>query len=61
MLERIANVIEFGLKDYDLVILGTAPTGHTLRLLSLPEAMAAWTQGLAALQHMADLLEQAGL
>ena len=27
---------------YDLVILDTAPTGHTLRLLALPELMAQW-------------------
>lgn len=46
LLERIARLITDPESEYDLIIFDTAPTGHTLRLLTLPEAMAAWTDGL---------------
>lgn len=48
LLERIAQLITQPDSGYDLIIFDTAPTGHTLRLMSLPEAMAAWTDGLLA-------------
>jgi arsenite/tail-anchored protein-transporting ATPase len=48
LLERVARIMTETANDYDLVIFDTAPTGHTLRLLHLPEAMAAWTEGLLA-------------
>lgn len=48
LLERIAQLICDPSDEYDLIIFDTAPTGHTLRLLTLPEAMAAWTDGLLA-------------
>lgn len=46
MLERVAEIMAFAGTEYDQVIFDTAPTGHTVRLLSLPEVMAAWTDGL---------------
>ena len=46
MLERVAEIMALAGTEYDQVIFDTAPTGHTVRLLSLPEVMAAWTDGL---------------
>jgi arsenite-transporting ATPase len=46
LLERIADMVVRGLADYDLIVFDTAPSGHTARLMALPEMMAAWTEGL---------------
>lgn len=54
MLERIAEVVEQGTKDYDLIVFDTAPSGHTARLMVLPEMMSAWTEGLIRRREKAD-------
>ena len=54
ILERIADVLETGLEDHDLVIFDTAPSGHTARLMSLPETMSAWTEGLLRRQNKSE-------
>lgn len=45
--------------DYQHIIFDTAPTGHTLRLLVLPEMMGAWTDGLLAQQRRQAKLRSA--
>lgn len=45
VLERIAEVVEQRPPE-TLVIFDTAPSGHTTRLVALPELMQAWTEGL---------------
>lgn len=36
--------------NWDRIIIDTAPSGHTLHLLTLPESMAAWTEALLTRQ-----------
>ncbi|MBT2216245.1 TRC40/GET3/ArsA family transport-energizing ATPase [Virgibacillus dakarensis] len=41
----ITIILEEG-KHFDKLIFDTAPTGHTIRLLSLPELMGIWIEGM---------------
>lgn len=54
MLERIAELVDEGLGGYDLVVFDTAPSGHTARLMALPELMSAWTDGLLRRQQASE-------
>ena len=54
LLERIADIVQDGIGSYDLIVFDTAPSGHTARLMVLPEMMSAWTEGLIKRREKAD-------
>ena len=59
LLERVATLMGHDGSRYDLVIFDTAPSGHTVRLLSLPEVMGAWMDGLLRHRQRAGRLTAA--
>lgn len=59
MLERIAQLIDAHRGTHDRIVVDTAPSGHTARLLALPELMSAWTDGLLRRRESSDRLSAA--
>ena len=57
LLDRMIDLIAANEKPrspYDLIVFDTAPTGHTMQLLRMPEAMTAWIEVL--LRHRKAVL-----
>jgi arsenite/tail-anchored protein-transporting ATPase len=54
LMQRVARIMAGEEVEYDQVIFDTAPTGHTLRLLTLPEIMTAWMDGLLRSRERSD-------
>jgi len=58
LLDRMIDlIVQHGAQAgaYDLIVFDTAPTGHTLQLLRMPDAMTAWIQALV--KHRRAVLE----
>lgn len=46
LLERVAKLSLGSSGDWDTVIFDTAPTGHTIRLLEMPQVLTVWAEGM---------------
>lgn len=59
LFDRMTDLILATTTDIDLLIFDTAPTGHTLRLLQMPESLGVWVGALASRRREMLLRQQA--
>lgn len=56
LIDWLAGLLDGVGRDYARIVLDTAPGGHTLRLLRLPQSLGRWTEELLDQQHRHDEL-----
>jgi arsenite-transporting ATPase len=55
LLDRMIDLVVDRERRFDIIVFDTAPTGHTLQLLRMPDAMTTWIQALV--RHRRAVLE----
>jgi len=58
LFERFTRILDTEGDEYDLIVFDTAPTGLTLRLLSLPDLMSDWIGGMIRQRRKVNTLER---
>jgi arsenite-transporting ATPase len=53
LFDRLTTIVAARNSVYDLVVFDTAPTGHTVRLLQMPEMLGTWIDALTAQRRRA--------
>ncbi len=56
LFDRFTRILDEESRHYARIVFDTAPTGHTLRLLSLPETMTVWITGLISHRKKINIL-----
>ncbi|QOC23622.1 ArsA family ATPase [Wenzhouxiangella sp. AB-CW3] len=58
LIEHLAELLARSMHRYDRIVLDTAPTGHTLRMLSLPDQLGDWADALTHQRQQHDRLSR---